>query len=163
MGTRHDYSEVTEGVETDLQLEEVGPTVIILLINLEVSAVEVVREIFSHSLPVPPKPAICLQELFKGGLQHVHNRSVIFPLLFERGRGEPQNVCGTGEREREIVTQLTAPDGGTHVKSLKPLFFSTASLAMSVATIQMALLTETGGWRDPWTKSSFTCVGVGIN
>lgn len=101
MGTRHDYSEVTERVETDLQLEEVGPAVIVLLINLEVSAVEVVGEIFSHSLPVPPKPAICLQELFKGGLQHVHNRSVVFPFLFERGRGEPQNVCVTGERERE--------------------------------------------------------------
>ena len=42
------------------------------------------------------------------------------------------------------------------MKSLKLLFFSTASLAMSVATIQMALLTETGGWREPCTKSSFT-------
>ena len=51
----------------------------------------------------------------------------------------------------------------TYVKSLKVLFFSTASLAMSVATIQMALLTETGGCRDPCTKSSFTWGRVGIN
>lgn len=45
----------------------------------------------------------------------------------------------------------------THLKSLKDLSFSTASLAISEATIQIALLTDTGGWSEPCTKSSFTC------
>ena len=42
------------------------------------------------------------------------------------------------------------------MKLLKVLSLSTASLAMSVATIQMALLMETGGCSEPCTKSSFT-------